>query len=93
MTLIDPYHPGLFPKSLSFISTRRNRTLHQDLTANNWIHDINLQHRNFSAQHLPSTSRLWQETEAQHPTKNGTLHGNLRKMESTLLLRLTRPSL
>ena len=59
---LDGQRPCDVAPHLFAISRRKNRTLQQALLDNNWIRDINLQHHNFSAQHLAEYTHLWQAT-------------------------------
>jgi hypothetical protein len=61
-------------------SKRKNRTLHQALLANNWIHDINLRHPSFSGQHFIEYICLWRETR-RILLRTGTLDALIWKFE------------
>jgi hypothetical protein len=58
---LDGQRPCDVAPCLFSTSKRKNRTLHQAITDNNWIRDINLQHYGLSAQHLAEYTHLWHE--------------------------------
>ena len=50
--------------SLYEISKRKQRTLHEALQNKNWMRDLNLHHRSFSARHLLEYVQLWRATQS-----------------------------
>lgn len=73
---VQGQRPCDFAPNLFMIPKRKNRTLlHWALHNNYWIHDVNLQNRGFTAQHLVEFTRVWREVNhCGLSTKHAGLH-------------------
>ncbi|WVZ76863.1 hypothetical protein U9M48_024789 [Paspalum notatum var. saurae] len=59
----------IYPKIFS-ISRRKNRSIQEALSNNNWIHDLNFHNEEISAAHLQEYCQLWAEVNQLHLPAN-----------------------